>query len=179
MLGAAWNPALTHRHEIAAVSNQPGRLVAFVRLGLLYPDARMIVAAGQMRESGYLNSDTVKMFLDEIGFSLARVEFEEKGRNTDETLKHVVERIKPRPGENWMLISSAFHMPRVIGIARQRDWTVMPYPTDFTATPTGTNLIDRFRVLNTGLREWSGLTAYALTERTSEFFPSPNASNSQ
>ncbi len=173
LLGANWHPELSHIHGIASITNQPGRLVAFVRLGRQNPGARMVVAAGEIRQDGYLVSDTVKMFANEVGFDNDRIQYNHRGRNTHETIRFAHQLANPLPGDKWILITSASHMPRSVGVARQTGWLVIPYPTDFSASAPIFDVAFRFLNLNASIREWCGLAAYALTGRISEFFPGP------
>jgi uncharacterized SAM-binding protein YcdF (DUF218 family) len=42
------------------------------------------------------------------------------------------------PGTNWILITSANHMPRAIGSFAAAGWSgVIPYPVDFQTPKTG------------------------------------------
>jgi uncharacterized SAM-binding protein YcdF (DUF218 family) len=87
--------------------------------------------------------------------------------------------IKPRPGERWLLITSAYHMPRAVGCFRRAGLSVEAYPVDWRTggrrgltTPSGSVAggLDRADV---AVREWLGLVAYWITGRTSDLFPAP------
>jgi hypothetical protein len=80
----------------------------------------------------------------------------------------------------WLLVTSAHHMPRSVGIFREVGLEVEPYPVDWR-TGRGGDLLkfsdhfaERLALVDTAAREWMGLLAYWITGKTSEFFPGPN-----
>ena len=78
----------------------------------------------------------------------------------------------------WILVTSAFHMPRSVGVYRQQGINIIPYPVDFkTIKEVSFNLstspISGLVRFDFSLHEWLGLSAYYLTGKTSHFFPAP------
>ena len=79
--------------------------------------------------------------------------------------------VKPEPDENWVLITTAWHMPRSVGMFCKVGWEVTPHPVDFFTQPD-----DLFRVswgfagnlsgLGTAVQEWIGIFAYRVMERS-------------
>ena len=63
-----------------------------------------------------------------MGVPPERMLFETAARNTHENavLAHAL--AKPRPGETWLLVTSASHMPRSVGVFRRAGWDVVPWP---------------------------------------------------
>ena len=43
----------------------------------------------------------------------------------------------PKPGQRWVLLTGALHMPRAVAIARQVGFPVVPWPTDYLTQPSG------------------------------------------
>lgn len=85
--------------------------------------------------------------------------------------------VAPKPGERWLLVTSAFHMPRSIGIFRKAGFDVEAYPVDwrmggrddlFSFTNNGAEGLGKTDV---AVREWIGLVAYRLMGRTGELLP--------
>ena len=87
--------------------------------------------------------------------------------------------VQPGPGETWLLVTSAFHMPRSMALFRKAGFDVLPWPVDYrTAGDEGVglftdNAIDSLQATTLGLREWIGLIAYWLSGRIDSPFPGP------
>jgi uncharacterized SAM-binding protein YcdF (DUF218 family) len=87
--------------------------------------------------------------------------------------------VKPKAGERWLLVTSAFHMPRSVGLFRKVGFAVEPYPVDWRVGGredllTFTNVAgDGLARTDTAVREWMGLVAYRLTGRIDELLPGP------
>ena len=89
------------------------------------------------------------------------------------------ELVQPKPGERWLLVTSAHHMPRAVGVFRAAGFPVEAYPVDFR-TRGAVDLLRPFSTLGDGLRrtdtairEWVGLLVYRMTGQTAELFPAP------
>jgi uncharacterized SAM-binding protein YcdF (DUF218 family) len=83
----------------------------------------------------------------------------------------LLERVAPRPGETWLLVTSAWHMPRAWSTFRTLGWTLRPYPVDARAAgarwgwPSLTGAAERLAEFDTVVREWGALTVYRRTGR--------------
>ena len=87
--------------------------------------------------------------------------------------------MQPKPGERWLLVTSAHHMPRAVGCFRRIGFDVVPYPVDWRSRGA-VDLVVPFATVASGLartdvavKEWVGLVVYRLTGKTSELFPGP------
>jgi DUF218 domain len=49
--------------------------------------------------------------------------------------------VEPKRGDRWLLVTSAYHMPRAIGVFRKAGFPVEPYPVSSKATECITILI--------------------------------------
>jgi uncharacterized SAM-binding protein YcdF (DUF218 family) len=87
--------------------------------------------------------------------------------------------IDPKSAERWLLITSAFHMPRAMGIFRKLSFAVEPCPVDWrlegrkSLTHFPAQAEEGLGTTNLAVREWLGLIAYRLAGRTSELLPGP------
>ena len=106
---------------------------------------------------------------------------ETRSRNTEENAVFTKELVQPKPGERWLLVTSAQHMPRAIGCFRRAGFPVEAYPVDWHTrralrlAPMET-LSGGLGRLDNAVHEWIGLVSYWLTGRTSELLPGPAAS---
>jgi hypothetical protein len=87
--------------------------------------------------------------------------------------------VKPKRGETWLLVTSAWHMPRSVGIFRRLGFDVIPYPVAYRTFSDArdfllpTPMIDKVIMLDNSVREWVGLLAYRLAGKTDALFPAP------
>lgn len=179
-LGGVVDQFVTRDRGQAALSGSVERLTEFAFLAQRHPEAKLIFTggSGQLLHQELGEAAVVPPLLAALGVDPTRVLFEGKSRNTAENATLSKALAEPKPGENWVLITSAFHMPRAVGCFRKAGWTVIPYPVDFSTTGQETfglsfNLIGGLGRLDAGLHEWIGLAAYWITDRTNSLFPAP------
>ncbi len=108
-----------------------------------------------------------------------RMTFESRSRNTWENAVLTRALIAPKPDETFLLVTSAWHMPRAMGIFRCAGFNVIAYPVDYhTYGDSRDFLPDRaglqeMGMLEIAVHEWIGLFAYHLTGKTNAWFPHP------
>jgi uncharacterized SAM-binding protein YcdF (DUF218 family) len=124
-------------------------------------------------------ADVARAVLAAVGLDTDRVTFERDSRNTYENAIDGKRLADPKPGETWILITSAYHMPRAVGCFRAQGWPVIPYPVDYGTEPHGNpptfSLLGGLDEVHWALREWLGLVFYALAGRTDRWFPGPES----
>jgi len=181
VLGGAESPIITQSREQANLVDSAERLTTFVSLARRFPDAKLVYAGGQgaIGAQEYKSAYTARLFFEQMGLDPDRVMFDSQSRNTLENAQNALQLAEPQKGEKWVLITSAWHLPRSVGIFRKLGWQVIPYPVDFKTTgkfelnlriPPG--LSTTLAVSNV-MYEWIGLVYYSLMGRTSELFPGP------
>ncbi|HET7210116.1 MAG TPA: ElyC/SanA/YdcF family protein, partial [Methyloceanibacter sp.] len=83
------------------------------------------------------------------------------------------------PGKRWLLITSAYHMPRAIGAFRKAGFEVEAWPVDYRTrgradlTRPFDKVSEGLRRVDVATREWFGLLAYWLRGRSDALFPAP------
>ncbi|KAA0684737.1 YdcF family protein [Azospirillum brasilense] len=183
MLGGAVNPPITRDRGEPSVNDAAERVLGFAELIRRYPQARAVFTGGSGRLAGQdaldLREDlAVRGALRQVGIDPDRVTYENESRNTWENALFSQRLVRPKPEETWVLVTSAMHMPRSVGIFRQVGWEVIPYPVDYRTRFGGRPFV-RFEfdkqidALQDPVREWIGLVAYRLMGRTDSLFPGP------
>ena len=100
-----------------------------------------------------------------LGVPEDRMTFESASRNTYENAVLTKALVAPKPGETWLLVTSAAHMPRSVGIFRAAGWPVLAYPVDYRTSGTPhdwwptSKVVDQQRKLEVAGHEWIGLLA--------------------
>ena len=144
------------------------RLTEAMALALRHPKARVIFTGGSGNLTGGAAGTTVATrFFTEIGLAPDRLILESASRNTAENATFTHDLLQPQPGERWLLVTSAYHMPRAVAAFCAAGWRgITPWPVDFRSPgAAGWQFSDNATDLATGLREWIGLAAYRLTGR--------------
>lgn len=180
VLGGAVDPAVSEGRGQIKLNEAANRLTAGVVLARRYPAARIVLSGGSgLVISGELpEADAMREFLVEQGIDPARVTEEARSRTTYENVQFAFEVARPRPGETWLLVTSAAHMPRAVGCFRRIGWTVIPFPVDYRTSGrvpmvSDLTLSEGLVRLTLAVREWLGLAAYRVLGRTDALFPGP------
>ncbi len=182
VLGGTIMPALSRDYGDTVIAGDAGRIIAIPKLARAFPNARIVYSGGDasLFANGLPEANFLYPVLDSFGVPRERVMLESRSRNTEENAVFTKELVKPKPGERWLLVTSALHMPRAIGCFRRAGFDVEAYPV---AWHTGKTLDFMPRgILGNGLsrldyaiHEWIGLVTYWLSGRTSELLPGPIA----
>jgi uncharacterized SAM-binding protein YcdF (DUF218 family) len=181
VLGGAVGPELSAARGTPDLNESAERITATAALARQYPQARIVYSGGNARLvlTGGIEADYAIDLLESLGVDRSRVVAERQSRNTIENAAFSRQLIQPKPSERWLLVTSAYHMPRAIGVFRRVGFPVEAYPVDWR-TRGPIDLWLPFESVTAGLRrtdtavhEWIGLVAYRLTGRTSELFPAP------
>ena len=180
VLGGTVDARLSQRDGRTVFSHSPARLLAGARLARAHPEARLAVLGGEggFFPEGYAEAAASLPFLLEQGIARSRIVLEKNSRSTHENAVFGKKLLQPKPGENWVLVTSAFHMPRAVAAFRGAGWPVIAYPVDFTVDPQGWfepgfDLVGGLEGSTTAGKEWVGLLAYRLFGWSQELFPAP------
>lgn len=179
-LGGVINPFVTKARGQVALGGFVERLTEFAALGKRYPDAKMIFTggSGNLFRQDVKEANVLAPLLATLGLGERRVILEDRSRNTFENAEFTFELAAPKAGETWLLITSAFHMPRAVGCFRKAGWKILPYPVDFQFEGNedmgfSFHLGIGLARLGRGIHEWLGLIFYRLSGKTPSFFPGP------
>lgn len=181
VLGGAIDPDISQARGVPALGEAAERIVATAELARRYPEARIIFTGGtgSLMPQAPAEAPYAVAQLTALGVDRSRIVAEEQSRNTMENAAFSLLLAQPKPGEHWLLVTSAFHMPRAIAVFRAAGFPVEAYPVDWrTRGPNDalrpfTSCRDGLIVTDVAVHEWVGLLAYRLTGRTTEFFPKP------
>lgn len=119
------------------------RLAAAAGVARLHPEARVVFSGGPA-PVGHWDSEAAaaKKILTGLGVPPERIILEADSRNTWENFIYTKAIVKPKDGEQWVLVTSAFHMPRAMKITNKVKWPMLPWPSDYM---TATNSLYEFR----------------------------------
>jgi uncharacterized SAM-binding protein YcdF (DUF218 family) len=180
VLGGAIDTRQSLRLDQLALNGRGERITAFVALAKRYPEAKLVYSggAGIFFDEALSEAEHAKPLLLALGVPEARLMLETRSRDTHENAAFTRELVQPAPGETWLLVTSAAHMPRAVGAFRHAGWSIIPYPVDHRRWGEGDegfgqNLGRGLTLLSSALREWLSLAHYYLQGRTAALLPAP------
>lgn len=180
VLGGAVQQLVTEYRGQPSLTGGAERMTEFIVLARNHPKARLVFSGGSglLFDQSVKEADTARLFMAQFGLDISRITFEAESRNTYENAVFTHKKMNPRPSERWLLITSATHMPRAMGVFRKAGWDPIAYPVDFlTYGPKqmtlGFNMLSGLNGISNGLREWAALVVYRILGRTDVLFPAP------
>lgn len=154
------------------------RLSSFIYLAQRFPDAKLVFTGGNasLFNRRASEAELVREYFLSSGIDADRLHLEDQSRNTAENASFSKALIEPAKGETWLLITTAFHMPRSVGVFCRENWGAIPYPVDHQTLPSklydvGYNLIGNVNNFIQATHEWGGLVVYFLTGKTDRLLP--------
>jgi uncharacterized SAM-binding protein YcdF (DUF218 family) len=178
VLGGAVDPALSRYYGETIFNSAVMRVVGGIALARRHPEAKLVLVGGEggLFPVGLAESRATVGFVLDEGIGRERVRLEERSRSTHENAVYAKEMVRPAPGERWVLVTSAYHMPRAVAAFEGVGWPVIPYPVDYRVDPvTGLradfSLLDGLSAITLAGKEWAGLAGYRLMGWTPELFP--------
>jgi uncharacterized SAM-binding protein YcdF (DUF218 family) len=178
LLGGGTISDISTSRQVPELNAAGDRLTETLRLAQLYPQARIVVSGG----TGFLASGveteamTAGRFFGQYEIDPERLLLEDAARNTDENATETRALLSDDPG-TLVLVTSAFHMPRSVGLFRKVGLEVVAWPSDYRSPATvGLTLdvdspVTNLDTATTALREWIGLAVYRMTGRIDAWFP--------
>jgi uncharacterized SAM-binding protein YcdF (DUF218 family) len=175
VLGGAVNPSLSQYWKQLETYSSHERLSEFILLAKQYPEARLVFTGGNasLRKHATTEAEQVKDYFIQSGINKNRLLLENEARNTYENAIYSKRLAQPASDENWILITSAYHMPRSMGVFCKQGWATIPYPVDHASQPdrmftAKLNLSVHLFNLVEASHEWVGLLAYFVTGKSSQ-----------
>jgi uncharacterized SAM-binding protein YcdF (DUF218 family) len=176
VLGGAVEWRVTEERGQLAVNAAAERLMVAASLARRYPAAHLVFT-GLFRESVPQEfTPQGEGFFVGPEYAGRRITYIGEARSTYEEALLTLERVRPQAGETWLLVTSAWHMPRAYLTFQAQGWTLIPYPVDFRSNPASPPapsfaIIRRLSELDEVVREWGALFIYHRTGRTTRLLP--------
>jgi uncharacterized SAM-binding protein YcdF (DUF218 family) len=181
VLGGSIEGDLSAAHGTAVVRGAPDRIIAAAALAHRYPNARVVFSGGSANliSNDAREADFAGAIFESLGIAKSRLIMERRSRNTLENAEFSKALLAPKEGERWLLVTSAYHMPRSVGLFRKAGFAVEPYPVDWRVGGRGdlfafTDMaVDGLGRTDLAVREWIGLIAYRATGKIDALLPGP------
>jgi uncharacterized SAM-binding protein YcdF (DUF218 family) len=177
VLGGSFETQISEKRGYPVVNAKIERVLEGLRLAKAYPDAKLIFSGGEgsLLHQDHPESKDVALFIKNYDFDVPQhIAYEMKSRNTLENLEFTHVLAAPKPGEKWLLVTSAWHMKRAMEAAREAGWKdIIPFPvgyqTDGAVADVSQmlNVPRNFYLADLALHEYAGMLAYNLREKFS------------
>ena len=178
VLGGGEDAVRTHEWNQVELNEAGERLVAFLALARRYPHAKLMYSggSGSLFNGNDARANVAEMLLKDHGLDVSRLLFEKESKNTYQNAVLSKKLANPAADETWIMITTAWHMPRSMGIFRKAGWDVVAYPVDHWTTRAtffemDLDLTGHLSDLTVASKEWVGLLAYYFSGKTSELLP--------
>lgn len=152
------------------VIGKANRTVAFIDLAKKYPGAKKIYTggSGNLLNQNAKGADLARRAFNWGGLDTSNITFERQSRNTWENVKLSKKLSINKEGEDWLVVTSAWHMPRSVGVFCKENWKIIPYPVDFISKPGNLFRVEwgftkHLKNLKVGIKEWIGIASYRIT----------------
>jgi uncharacterized SAM-binding protein YcdF (DUF218 family) len=182
VLGGAEDSRAVDTPQIASLNEAGERYTEAVALARRLPQARVVFTGGSglLIMTGPQEADVAGRLFEALGVAKERLTLESKSRDTYENALFTARLLNPKPGERWLLVTSAWHMPRAMACFRKVGFNVEPWPVDYRAARgldglrLQSSIPEGLRRIDFIAREYIGLIAYYLTGRSSSLWPGPS-----
>jgi uncharacterized SAM-binding protein YcdF (DUF218 family) len=182
VLGGGIEAAVSEARDQVVVNDAGERPIYLADLARRFPQARLAFSGGSgTLAGGFSEADVVSRQADTLGVPRSRVILENRSRNTQENAAFSALLLTPKPEQRWLLVTSAWHMPRAIGCFRQAGFNVEAFPVDYRTRGWGdvthfhSFSSDGLLQLDLAVKEWIGLVAYRLAGYTPDWLPGPGS----
>lgn len=168
--GATGHPDIYQAHGQVPLGDAAERMTVPVGLMHQYPNWELVFSGGEGRllTTGVSEAELAKVFYEEQGLDMARVKLESGSRTTRENARLVAALLGERCKQPWLLVTSAWHMPRAMAEFESVGCNVTAYSVDFrtgaSTSLTEYSLAHSLLRWQTALHEWLGLLVYSLTK---------------
>lgn len=170
------------RPGMVELTEKSDRIIESIILAKKYPKTKLIITGGSGsldQDQRYREADYLEKLAVSLGITKDRLIIERDSKNTFE---HAVAMKKLLPANGkWVLITSAFHMPRALGCFNKAGVKVIPHPVDYKTPVKPLNNYTLFAFLpklenminfNISFHELVGLVSFKFMGYTDSIFPS-------
>jgi uncharacterized SAM-binding protein YcdF (DUF218 family) len=188
LLGGAEDRLVGTARKAPTLNEAGERIIEAAILAKRFPTAKIAFSGG---DAGVLyksssEAEGAAELLTALGVPREQLILEAAARDTYENAVFLKEELAKMgllgPGTRWVVITSAYHMPRAMGAFRTAGFNVEAWPVDYR-TRGRADLTRPFDKVSEGLRrvdvasrEWVGLVAYWMRGRSDALFPGPRPS---
>lgn len=169
VLGGAEDTGAFVRWGLPGLNEAGERVTEGAALARRFPQAKLVFTGGMASlvysDATQVPSQMTTAIWRSLGVPEGQIVLEERSRNTSENAIFTRDLVQPQPGQTWVLVTSAWHMPRAVETFQRNGWTgIVPWPVDFRsggqALRLEWRLDDHLQDADVALKEFLGLIVY-------------------
>jgi uncharacterized SAM-binding protein YcdF (DUF218 family) len=167
--GAMGSPGIYKAHGQVPLGDGAERMTVPIALMRKFPNFELIFSGGEGRlvRTDTTEAELAGVFYTEQGVDMKRVTLESQARTTRENAIRVAALLGERCKQSWLLVTSAWHMPRSMAEFQAVGCNVTAYPVDFRTGEeiswTEYSMAGSLMAWQTGLHEYLGMFVYEIT----------------
>jgi uncharacterized SAM-binding protein YcdF (DUF218 family) len=167
--GATGSPGIYKVHGQVPLGDAAERMTVPIAILRKFPNFELIFSGGEGRlvPTGTTEAELAGMFYTDQGVDMKRVTLESQARTTRENAKRVAALLGERCKKPWLLVTSAWHMPRSMSEFQAVGCNVIAYPVDFRTGEetswTEYSMAGSLMTWQTALHEYLGMLVYGVT----------------
>lgn len=176
VLGGAFDTYLSGIHGVTVLNDGVERVLDGVALARYYPGAPLVFSGGNGRITHRERTEAMDAarFMKAYPDLAKRVRYEDQSRNTQQNAQMTLAMLKPDSArkEKWVLVTSAYHMPRAVEIFKEAGWPPMIlWPTDYRTKgavdfmPHKLDILGNLYQSHLALREIIGQSVYSVRRK--------------
>jgi uncharacterized SAM-binding protein YcdF (DUF218 family) len=168
--GATGSPDIYKAHGQVPLGDAAERMTVPITLMRKFPNFELIFSGGEGRlmTTGTAEAELAGVFYTEQGVDIKRVTLESQSRTTRENAIRVAALLGERCKQPWLLVTSAWHMPRSMSEFQAVGCNVTAYPVDFRTGEetswTEYSMAGSLMAWQTALHEYLGMFVYGVTK---------------
>jgi uncharacterized SAM-binding protein YcdF (DUF218 family) len=134
ILGGAFDTYLSNIYGQPVLNDGVERVLDGVMIARHYKDSTLVFSggSGRLTHRQRTEAEDAAVFLKNYPDLKDRIKFEGQSRNTWQNASMTKNMVEPKEGETWVLVTSAYHMPRAVEMFKKAGWPQMAlWPTDY------------------------------------------------
>ena len=166
--GATGSTSIYKAHGQVPLGEAAERMTLPIALMRKFQNFELIFSGGEGRlvPTGTTEAELAKIFYEEQGVDMKRVTLESKARTTRENAIRVAALLGERCKQPWLLVTSAWHMPRSMTEFQAVGCNVTAYPVDFRTGEEASwaeySMAGSLMAWQTALHEYLGMFVYGV-----------------
>jgi uncharacterized SAM-binding protein YcdF (DUF218 family) len=168
VLGGAVDWPSSRAADQLVLGRSAERVIAGDALARRYPAARLVLTGvpRDVYNNDLRQAPNDRSFFFGPAYEGRNVTFLEASRSTYDDARLALEAVRPGAGETWLLVTSAWHMPRAHATFETLGWSPAPYPVDPSAAaprwgwPNIPAAAERMARVDLLVREWGAVLVY-------------------